>query len=147
MASKVFTARQAARVAGVSYSTIAYWDRTRFLQPSVQGGKGSRGERIYSYEDLVALRVAHQLRQAGISLQSLRRVVRLLGGANVAACLAEERLVTDGRDLYERRGAVLLSRLRNPGQGCLFQAVEPRQAAAEVQEAIAGLDEKHEPAR
>jgi DNA-binding transcriptional MerR regulator len=142
MATTQFTARQAARVAGLSYSTVAYWDRTDFLHPSV-GGKGSA--RIYSLQDLVALRVAHDLREAGISLQALRQVVRRLhdkGGASHS--LAEIQLLTDGRDVYEKRGDALLSILRKPGQGCLFDVVEVSQAAAEVQQAVAALDSNGE---
>jgi DNA-binding transcriptional MerR regulator len=140
MATTKFTARQAARVAGLSYSTVAYWDRSEFLHPSIGGGKCSGSERIYSFQDLVALRVAHQLREAGISLQALRRLVRFLRDQkSMSSPLAHTCLVTDGCDVYEKRGDALLSIFRNPGQGCLFDSVDLSQAAAEVQQAVAGL--------
>ena len=73
MGSGGFTAGQAAKVTGLKYATVDYWDRSGFLSPSVAGAQGKGSDRVYSFQDLIALRVARQLREAGISLQARAR--------------------------------------------------------------------------
>jgi DNA-binding transcriptional MerR regulator len=76
-----FTSMQAARISGVPFYTVDYWDRSRFLKPTVARGDGrGRGrERMYSYHDLLRLRIARELRDERVSLETLRRVVDKLG--------------------------------------------------------------------
>lgn len=112
-----FTVSQVERLTGVNRKTLHFWDHSGFLSPSVQAAHGTGSRRLYSFRDLVALRVAAQLREAGISLQSLRVVTeRLTTLTDLDNPLAETYLVTDGVDVWERRGDALLSWLREPGQ-------------------------------
>jgi MerR HTH family regulatory protein len=53
-----FSAREAARIAGVPYASLDYWARTKLVVPSIADAKGTGTERRYSFNDLVALRVA-----------------------------------------------------------------------------------------
>lgn len=134
-----FTPAEAARIARLPASTIDYWDRSGFLRPSAAAAK--EHERRYSFQDLVALRVARQLREAGISLQALRRVVELLRARRrLASPLAETYLVTDGVDVYEKQGDdTFASVLQNPGQGCLFVVLDLGRTAEEVERAVEAL--------
>lgn len=116
-----FTTSEAARLAGLPYATVDFWDRSGFLRPSVTPATGKGSDRAYSFSDVVALRTARELRQAGISLQALRRVVAYLSQrGDLERGLAQVYLVTDGHDVYERRGDEVLSVLRQPGQGCFL---------------------------
>src|SRR5205823_4600908 len=104
-----FTTSQAARLAGLKYATVDYWDRTGFLSPSVAPATGKGSDRLYAFQDLVALRVARELRAAGVSLQCLREVVQFLRDQRGVECpLAESYLVTDGKDVYVRDGDAVL---------------------------------------
>jgi DNA-binding transcriptional MerR regulator len=104
-------------VHGVNPKTLHYWDRTGFLSPSVRAASGTGTRRLYSFRDLVALRVAHELRQRGISLQGLRAVVDFLRRMDgLEQPLAECFLVTDGYDVYAQRGDTTISALQSPGQ-------------------------------
>src|SRR5258706_16122648 len=114
-----FSARQAVQLTGLPYATLDYWDRTNFLKPSIVAASGKGSDRIYSFPDIVALRVAVDLRRGGLSLQAMRRVGDYLRRRDdLADSLASTYLVTDGTDVFERRGDDLLSVLRRPGQGC-----------------------------
>ncbi len=132
-----FTAGRAAKLSAVPYRTLDYWARSRFLVPSLAraGGKGT--VRLYSFQDLVALRVARELRGAGISLQSLRKVVRHLRGRKRTASFANTFLVSDGKDVFERRGDELISTLRQPGQLAMAWLIDLGQVVEELQKAIA----------
>ena len=76
-----FTSREAARIADVPFFTVDYWDRSKFLKPSIalSTGRGRGRGRLYSYSDALRLRIARELREQHVSLQTLRHVVRRLG--------------------------------------------------------------------
>lgn len=76
-----FTSREAARISGVPFFTVDYWDRSKFLKPSIarSAGRGRGRGRLYSYSDILRLRIARELREQHVSLQTLRHVVKRLG--------------------------------------------------------------------
>ncbi len=128
---------QVAAITGVNPKTLHYWDHTGFLSPGIARSQGTGTRRIYSFPDLVALRVVRELREAGISLQSLRQVVAFLLRQKELARhpLAQTYLVTDGRDVYARTGKNLVSALRQPGQGLLFHVVDLSRTIDEIHRA------------
>jgi DNA-binding transcriptional MerR regulator len=91
------------RLTGVSYRNLDYWATTGLVRASIRsaGGKGSR--RVYSFGDLVALRVVKQLRMAGIPLQAIRRAVEYLQ-AHADAPLSRLALVADGKRILASAG-------------------------------------------
>lgn len=112
-----FSVSQVERLTGVNRKTLHFWDHSGFLSPSIVQAHGTGSRRIYSFRDVVALRVTAQLRETGISLQSLRMVVdRLRTMHGLEHPLAETYLVTNGHDVFERRGDEVMSVLRAPGQ-------------------------------
>jgi len=83
-----FHGPQVCSLVGITYRQLDYWARTGLLQPSVAAAKGSGSRRVYSYSDVLELKVIKQLLDAGVSLQSARRAVECLRqdlGADVAA--------------------------------------------------------------
>lgn len=86
---------------GITYRQLDYWDKTGLLRPSVKqaGGKGSR--RVYSFEDLVELRVIAKLRAVGVSLPAVRRAARYVRQhfANLVRPLARLALFLDGKSI------------------------------------------------
>lgn len=71
-----FSEDQTERLTGVTKSQLRYWDRTGFYQPSyVEQNRRIAFSRVYSFKDIVALRVLNVLRnQYGVSLHHLRDV-------------------------------------------------------------------------
>jgi len=135
-----FTSGQACRLSGVVYRTLDYWASSGFLPPSAQDAEGKGTWRGYSFRDIVQLRVAKRLRDAGISLQGLRRVKqRLQEERQLEAPFAETYLVTNGRDVYEvRRGKdAVWSLLQEPGQRSFpWVILDLSQTVADVREAV-----------
>ena len=139
---RVFTAGQAEKATGVPYYTINYWARSGLLVPSAQEANGSNTCRGYSFQDLVALRVARQLREAGVSLQGLRKAVSFLQ-KRYKHPLAEAYLVVSGDgDVVVKSHEQLLSALRSPGQAyfvyALSEAVSELTAIARTLKAPTG---------
>jgi len=116
-----FTPGQVTRLTGVPYSTLNLWAKNGLIQPSIATGTGSGSERIYGFSDLVALRVAFELRKAGVTTRSLKQVVQFVReNEGIDKPLAEARLVVSGRDvLVVRNSNELVSALSRPGQSCL----------------------------
>lgn len=69
-----FTIEQVARLTGLSTRQLAYWDRTGFYSPEY-AMPGRTFGRVYTFRDVVALRVIAVLRiEHRFALQQLRRV-------------------------------------------------------------------------
>jgi DNA-binding transcriptional MerR regulator len=132
-----FRIQQVEQFTGVDRRTLDYWDTSGFLRPSIQQATGRGSQRLWSFEDLVALRVAGQLRAAGISLQALRKVIAHLRGRGADQPLASTYLVSDGRDVFEVHGDVAISTLRQPGQSGFLWLVDLGRVVDELRQALA----------
>jgi len=71
-----FSADVTRRAVAISYRQLDYWDKTGLLRPSVQRARGKGSRRIYSFEDLVELRVVANLLAVGIALPAVRKAAR-----------------------------------------------------------------------
>jgi DNA-binding transcriptional MerR regulator len=122
-----FTAHQASRFTGCTARQLRYWDQIGLVRPSVQQTGGRPGvPRLYSFRDLVALRVVKSLLDGGMSLQRVRRAWDYLNRtAGLDEHLAEVKLVTDGRSVFKviRREGEVLDALRH-GQMAFFVAID-----------------------
>jgi len=76
-----FSEDQVEKLTGITKSQLRYWDKTGFYSPSfADGNRRLAFSRIYSFKDIVALRVLGALRnQHNLSLQYLRDVSSRLG--------------------------------------------------------------------
>jgi DNA-binding transcriptional MerR regulator len=143
-ATDSFSTGDAVRITGVSFRNIDYWARTRFIVPSIEEAKGTGTERKYSFSDLLALRVARELREAGISTQSLRRVVEFLRTRRgLTNPLAECRLIVTGSDVqvatsHER----IMSALLRPGQTSFAFVFDLARTVGEMKEEIEASERK-----
>jgi hypothetical protein len=81
---------------------------------------------LYSFRDLVALRVVKSLLDGGVSLQRVRRAWEYLNKkAHLDEHLAEVKLVTDGQSIFKvvRKEGEVLDALRQ-GQLAFFVAID-----------------------
>jgi DNA-binding transcriptional MerR regulator len=128
-----FTARQVVQLTGVPYSTLNLWAKNGLVQPSVAPGTGTGSERVYSFSDLVALKVAFELRKSGVTTSSLKKVVKFLReDEQIEKPLSEARLVVTGGDVAIVREGELISVLSRPGQGYLSFVVDLPQMLGEL---------------
>ena len=122
-----FTALQASRFTGSTGNQLRYWDKIGLVKPSVQETGGRPGvRRMYSFRDLVALKVVKSLLDGGMSLQRVRRAYEYLrGNADLDEQLSTVKLVTDGKSIFKitKDDGEILDMLRQ-GQMAFFIAVE-----------------------
>jgi DNA-binding transcriptional MerR regulator len=148
MVQQSFSTGEAVRITGVSFYNIDYWARTKFIVPSIAEAQGAGTERRYSFSDLLALRVARELREAGVSTQSLRRVVDFLRTKKgLTQPLAECRLIVTGTDVQVATSPEkIMSVLRTPGQTSFAFVFDLARTVDEMKQEI-GASERKPPAR
>ncbi|MGH8935669.1 MAG: MerR family transcriptional regulator [Acidimicrobiia bacterium] len=131
---EAFTAQQASKLTGCTAHQLRYWDRVALVQPTVQGTGGRPGvRRLYSFRDLVALRVVRSLLDNGMSVQRVRRAWDYLRRtADLERHLSEVKLVTDGQSIFRVASddEELLDALRE-GQLAFFVAIDEIARAVE----------------
>ncbi len=134
---QAFTADQACKLTNCTHHQLRYWDRVGLVSPSIQKTGGRPGvRRLYSFRDLVALRVVKSLLDNGMSLQRVRRAWDYLRReGNMESHLSEIKLVTDGRSIFQVSSddGELLDALRQ-GQLAFFVAID--EIAREVEEDV-----------
>ncbi|MDQ4057625.1 MAG: MerR family transcriptional regulator [Actinomycetota bacterium] len=122
-----FTADQASRYTGCTAHQLRYWDRIALVRPSVQKTGGRPGvKRLYSFRDLVSLRVIKSLLDGGMSLQRVRKAIEFLRKkAGLEQHLSDLKLVTDGNSIFQiaRNDGEILDALRQ-GQMSFFLAID-----------------------
>jgi DNA-binding transcriptional MerR regulator len=99
---EAYDSKMASRIVGVSLRQIQYWDERGFIRPSVKAAQGRGTKRLYSFHDLVCLKVVKDLTYHGFSLQKIRRCLRPLKqyAAQTAQPLDSVKYVTDGEKLF-----------------------------------------------
>ena len=90
-----FRGPQVCTVVGITYRQLDYWARTDLVRPSLHDAAGSGTQRLYSYRDLVELKVVKSLLDAGVSLQTARKAIDYLR-SHLGENLATASLVLDG---------------------------------------------------
>src|SRR3984885_12256761 len=113
-----FRGPQVCPLIGITYRQLDHWARPGLLRPSIADARGSGTQRLYSYTDVVELKVIKQLLDAGISLQRARRAVECLRDG-LGGDLASSNLVLVGSNsvLAHTDGEVV--DLLKGGQGVL----------------------------
>jgi DNA-binding transcriptional MerR regulator len=97
-----YDSKTASRIVGVSLRQLQYWDEQDFIRPSVKPAEGRGTKRLYSFHDLICLRVVKDLAHHGFNLQKIRRCVRPLKENSSQTEHPAESLkyLTDGEELF-----------------------------------------------
>jgi DNA-binding transcriptional MerR regulator len=112
----------ACAAAGITYRQLDYWARTGLVEASIRPASGSGTQRLYSFRDIIVLRVVKSLLDTGISLQQIRTAVAHLRQRGISD-LAGITLMSDGASVYECTSADEVVDLIQGGQGVFAIAV------------------------
>jgi DNA-binding transcriptional MerR regulator len=112
----------ACSAAGITYRQLDYWARTGLVVPTVRSATGSGSQRLYSFKDILVLKVVKRLLDAGVSLQNIRVAVDALRARGVED-LARVTLLSDGTSVYECTSSEEVVDLLRGGQGVFGIAV------------------------
>jgi DNA-binding transcriptional MerR regulator len=132
---------QVCKIVGITYRQLDYWARTRLVVPSVRNAEGSGSQRLYSFTDIVHLKIIKNLLDAGVSLQQTRRAVDFLRH-ELKQPLEEVTILSDGHSIYACRSKDEVIDLLARGQGVFGIAVG--KVYEELQGSVADLNLRRE---
>lgn len=112
----------ACRAAGITYRQLDYWARTGLVVPSIRPATGSGTHRLYSFRDILVLKVVKRLLDTGVSLQQIRIAVDHLRERGISD-LSEVTLMSDGATVYECTSNEEVIDLLQGGQGVFGIAI------------------------
>jgi len=121
MAEHGYRGPQTCKIVGITYRQLDYWTRTGLVVPSLQPAKGSGTQRLYSFNDLLQLKVIKNLTEAGASLQKVRQAIDYVRD-NLSDDWSRVTIVADGAGVYACTSDAEVVDLLRSGQG-VFGAV------------------------
>lgn len=124
---------QTCNIVGITYRQLDYWTRTGLVTPSLAEAKGSGTQRLYSFNDLLQLKVIKSLTDAGASLQKVRQAIDYVRD-NLSDDWSKVTIATDGGGVYACTSDAEVVDLLRKGQGVLGAVV----AVDRVREQLAG---------
>lgn len=135
-----YRGNSAASAAGISYRQLDYWDRTALVQPGVRGAAGSGSQRLYSFRDILVLKLVKRLLDAGVSLQQIRLAVGVLRVAGIGD-LAKITLISDGAKVYLCTSGDQVIDLIDKGQGVF--GISVGKVLGEVEATLSSINPSH----
>ena len=122
LADQGYGVREVQRVVGVTYRQLDYWARTELVVPSIRDAGGSGTQRLYSFQDILKLRIIKSLLDTGVTLQKIRRATDFLAGMKQSP--QGTTLISDGRRVYAEASPDFLLDLLAKGQGVFAISVD-----------------------
>ena len=111
------------KIVGITYRQLDYWARTELVTPSVRQAHGSGSQRLYSFDDVVQLRVVKRLLDTGVSLQRVRMAIEELRARGQR--VTDVTLMSDGASVYAVDDNAQVIDLLQRGQGVFAIALGP----------------------
>ena len=111
------------KIVGITYRQLDYWATTGLVTPSVRNADGSGSQRLYSFDDVLMLRIIKRLLDTGISLQRIRAAVDFVRERELD--LRNVTLMSDGTTVYAADDSQQIIDVLKQGQGVFAIDVEP----------------------
>ena len=96
-----YTGPEVCNITGISYRQLDHWTTTKLIEASIRNIKGSGFHRLYSFQDILKVKLVNKLREAGISLQKIRIAlsnVNKIIGKNIN--ITDISIFSDGQSIY-----------------------------------------------
>jgi DNA-binding transcriptional MerR regulator len=139
---------QACKIVGISYRQLDYWARTGLVKPGLRDAAGSGTQRLYSFRDLVHLRVIRNLLDAGVSLPKIRKAISYIAN-ELRTPLEKVTLLSDGNSIFAATSEREIVDVLGRGQGvfgiALGRVYEELTGALRTLGLAPGDRERHEP--
>ncbi|MEX0769034.1 MAG: MerR family transcriptional regulator [Microthrixaceae bacterium] len=113
-----FSGRKTAEIVGITYRQLDYWARTDLLVPSLAEARGSGSRRLYSYRDLLELKIIKTLLDAGLKLESVRQAFEYMREHLIEDITTANLVISGKTSVLVRSGDDLIDVLQK-GQGVL----------------------------
>ena len=119
-----FRGQIAQKMAGITYRQLDYWARTGLVEPSIRPAAGSGTQRLYSFTDIVHLKIIAGLLDTGVSLQKVRRAIDYIRNDLKIPLEQVLTLASDGKTVFAATNPDEIMDILNRGQGVFAIAVD-----------------------
>ena len=125
MSKDAFTSKQACYLSDCTSHQLRYWDKVGLVSPSIQSSHGKPGvPKLYSFRDIVSLKVIKTLLDNGMSIQRVRRAWRYLTrNGDLQDELSKTKLISDGETIYTIEDNEVFDALKL-GQLAFFETID-----------------------
>ena len=139
MKKDAFTSKQACYLPACTSHQLRYWDKVGLVSSTIQSSNGKPGvPKLYSFRDIVSLRVIKTLLDNGMSIQRVRRAWKYLTrNGNLQDQLSEVKLVSDGETIYTVEDDKVFDALKS-GQLAFFETID--EVTKEVREDVSKFE-------
>lgn len=122
-----YRAPQVCGIVGITYRQLDYWARTGFVVPSLQQARGSGTQRLYSFADLVQLKVVKRLIDAGMDVKRIRQAFAELSDQDSSWNWEDGgvTLVSDGSSIYALKSPEEIIDIFKKGQAVMGVTLGP----------------------
>jgi tetratricopeptide (TPR) repeat protein len=129
--TELYSIKDAARIFALQESRLRYWLQTGFVAPSVR----RNGRLFYTFQDLINIKTAVELLDAGLSMQRVRKNLAALRQAlpEAAQAMSQLRICSDGDTVVAVEDDVVYE----PDTGQLVMAFEVASLSSRVAEVLA----------
>jgi len=128
-----YTGPEVCKITGITYRQLDHWTTSSLINASIRNLKGSGFHRIYSFQDIIQIKLVNKLREAGVSLQKIRIALK-----NIQKVLGDEisisdvSVFSDGKSIYVISDNDQMIDLLKKGQAVFGISLGPVHSEAEA---------------
>lgn len=128
-----YTGPEVCKITGISYRQLDHWTTSSLIQASIRNLKGSGFHRIYSFQDIIQIKLVNKLREAGVSLQKIRialKNIQKVLGDDIS--ISDVSVFSDGKSIYVISDNDQMIDLLKKGQAVFGISLGPVHSEAEA---------------
>lgn len=129
-----YTGPEVCKITGITYRQLDHWTTSSLIKASIRNLKGSGFHRIYSFQDIIQIKLVNKLREAGVSLQKIRIALQNIEsvlGQNIN--LSDVSVFSDGKSIYVITDNDQMIDLLKKGQAVFGISLGPVHVEAEAE--------------
>ena len=128
-----YTGPEVCKITGITYRQLDHWTTSSLINASIRNLKGSGFHRIYSFQDIIQIKLVNKLREAGVSLQKIRialKNVQKVLGDDIS--ISDVSVFSDGKSIYVISDNDQMIDLLKKGQAVFGISLGPVHSEAEA---------------
>ena len=128
-----YTGPEVCKITGITYRQLDHWTTSSLINASIRNIKGSGFHRIYSFQDIIQIKLVNKLREAGVSLQKIRialKNIQKVLGDDIS--ISDVSVFSDGKSIYVISDNDQMIDLLKKGQAVFGISLGPVHSEAEA---------------
>ena len=129
-----YTGPEVCKITGITYRQLDHWTPSSLIKASIRNLKGSGFHRVYSFQDIIQIKLVNKLREAGVSLQKIRialKNIKSILGDNIN--ISDVSVFSDGKSIYVISDNDQMIDLLKKGQAVFGISLGPVHTEAEAE--------------